>query len=406
MHKSEKASTSWHRLGLPPVIMKAITRAGFTRPTPVQLKTIPLAIKDKSFFAVAPAGTGKTLAYLIPAWCCLKATGTRICILTPTRELAYQVSQMLRKLSPDLPELCRVFVGGRDVKTDINSIQRDNWKVLIATPGRFIDVFTQYPKALSMVNIQVLDEFDKLLKLGFREQIEQIRNMLPKKHRTWMFSATEPDEYVNEHYPKIQHIHIADHREKPSCTEQIYYLNTPKTKSRLCIEALKKMNGQTILFVKNREKANHLNGLLKLNKIECHMLHGKLKQGDRAQIFQKLIEGKIKILVATDIAGRGLDTLSLDMIINYSLPLTVEDYIHRKGRAGRLGRPGKCITFASPDEYIPMKKLQDGLDYEIPPHPDYAKKEKWFLSARAKHKKKSRREERIEEIKEKQSRDS
>jgi len=402
MNPSHRKSRSWKELGLPNKIIKALKRSGLSHPTPIQHRAIPYGLTSQDFMAVAPAGTGKTLTYLLPIWNHLDSSQIKVLILIPTRELAFQVSQMLQELNPKLHENCLVIVGGRGIKQQAQKLG-SNWKVLIATPGRLLDFLDRDAGLLNKVRILVLDEFDKLLKLGFQEQIEQILKFISGQIHTMWLSATEPDKKdITENLRKAVWINLSSEKKTGSCEEFFYFLKSSKTKNKLCLEELKEACVQSIVFVKNREKANHLNGYFRLNKTPCQMLHGKMKQPERSKIFQNFMDGRISTLIATDLAARGLDTLNVDLIINFDLPQTSADYFHRKGRTGRLDRPGRCLSYAGPEEYLPMRNIEKGLNYPLSCHPDYAQKDKWYINAKARHKKKVKRDQRIEQIKKEQ----
>jgi superfamily II DNA/RNA helicase len=327
----------------------------------------------------------------------MESPGSQSLILTPTRELAFQVSQMLREFDEKLHRKCLVLVGGKAIRDQQFRLVR-GWRVIIATPGRLLEFLDKDPGLLNGINLLIMDEYDKLLSLGFRQQVQKIEASVPwDTHRVWL-SATEPEERSFLPGLKFRTVKIGPKTAQTPCEERLYFLKNTHLKTRLCLEALNQAQGQVIIFVANRQKANHLNGLLKQNGIPCGLLHGRLKQSERQLAFQAFLNGKFSILIATDIAGRGLDTLRVDLVINFNLPRNARDYIHRKGRAGRMGRPSRCLSFAGPDEFLPLRNLEKGLDYTIPPCPGYNDREAWLVKARAKHKQKVDRERRIKAI--------
>ena len=219
MNPSSRKSSSWKELGLPNKIIRALRRSSLSHPTPVQQRSLPYGLTGRDFVAVAPAGTGKTLAYLLPLWTSLDSSQIRALILIPTRELAFQVSRMLRELNPKLHQDCLVIVGGHGIKRQAQKL-RGGWKVLIATPGRLLDFLHRDASLLSMVRLLVLDEFDKLLKLGFREQIKQIRRLIPGRIHTMWLSATEPDKKdIAGSLRRAVRINLAAGKKTGSCEE-------------------------------------------------------------------------------------------------------------------------------------------------------------------------------------------
>ena len=379
--------------------MQTLKRSSFSEPTEIQLKAIPHALRGQDILGIAPTGTGKTLAYLLPMWQRIQQSRIRSLVVLPTRELAYQVSQMLQKLHQPLRDKTIVLVGGRSLKADISSLL-SNWNICIITPGRMLDLLESLPQCLQSVSLVVYDEFDKLLKMGFQEQLTGIQQHLSPSLQTFCYSATAPSEQEQPPLRPNAQVIVIKNKQKEEIEEYFFFLKTPKKKGSLCVELLEKHKGQTIVFVRNREKANHVNGLLKLHHIPCELFHGKVGDMQRVKTFQKFLDGKISTLIATDLAGRGLDTLHVDFVLNYDLPQNIEDYLHRCGRVGRLGKKGFCYSFAEPTEYIAFRNIEQGLPYPIPCHPNYGRIDKWLLSGRAKHQKKMEKQKRLAKLKE------
>jgi len=349
---------------------------------------------------VAPTGTGKTLVYGLPIFSTLPSFRRNL-ILVPTRELGYQVSQMLQALSPEVRSGLAVCVGGHSLDAQRRSVRGD-WHSLIATPGRLLDVLTYEPSLLKNIHRLVLDEFDRLIDLGFEEQIAAILPHLPAKRQTLLFSATDTDAAL-ERLPlgKLKRYEILSGKNAP-LTEQFYFLKSNRRKNELLEAALKENKGQAIVFVSNREKVNHLNGLLKLRGFKSGALHGDRLQRERALAYQGFKEGRFKILVATDLAGRGLDVGEVDLVVNYDLPRTFKDYVHRSGRAARRAQPGQCLSFAGPDDYLQLLKLEAGFNSPLPCHPDYAHRDLWLVQAKRVHDGKVRESERADYIRREQ----
>ena len=450
-----RPSDTWRFL--PPPLVAVTARLGFAKPTPVQETCLPPALEGKSFAAVAPTGTGKTLAYLLPLWERLnrpsregrpdrsvpgggargpRASGPRgrsHLILVPARELGYQVSQMLQQIDARARDGLVLCLGGHDLDSQKRRLAGD-WHTVIATPGRLIDVLDALPDLLRDVDYLVLDEFDRLIDMGFEEQVGRILARLPRKRQTLLFSATGADDAL-ERLPlgDLARHHVHGGKSAP-LSETFYYLKSNRTKNDLLLAALKDLDtgavapatvavpetaaekavgkknakagagstAQALVFVANREKANHLNGLLRLRGVSSGALHGDRLQSERALAYQGFKDGKFKVLVATDLAARGLDIPEVDLVVNYDLPRNFREYVHRSGRAARRKRPGSCLSFAGPDEYLALRNIQRDFGGPLPVHPDYAQAEPWLIHAKRVHEAKVRAEQRAEFIRREQ----
>jgi superfamily II DNA/RNA helicase len=452
---------------LPPTFRKSIDRLGFKKPTPVQSACLPRALAGESFRAVAPTGTGKTLVYMIPAWRLAMQGKSAALILLPTRELAYQVSQMLQALEPALRDEVALAIGGHPKESQLQRI-RAGWRILVATPGRLLEMLEERSVTLKAVTLTVLDEFDKLIGMGFEDQIAAILKRVPSGGQRLLLSATDQDAPAEtardaaagsasddasaQASPEARDVYAsadgsADEAEafqaprdgvpsgkgpKRSASEKIsgaaksmglselplipvereagsrsmaeafYFLKSNKKKSDLLLLELSGARGQAIVFVSNREKANHLNGLLKLRGIDVRVLHGHLPQEERANAYQDFRGGKFRVLVATDLASRGLDMPEVELIVNYDLPKHYKDYVHRTGRTARQGRAGRCVSFAGPDDYLPMRNLEKEFPGEMPVHPAFAQRDRWFVDAKRNHDSLVKLEERKDRIRREQ----
>ena len=385
---------------LPPRAREAVHRMGFAAPTPVQAECLPPALAGESIAAVAPTGTGKTLIYLLPVWNAASARGHNL-ILVPTRELGYQVSQMLQALDPEARAGIALCVGGHDIDMQLKSL-RSAWHTLIATPGRLLDILGRTAAPLKNIRLLVLDEFDRLIELGFEEQLAAILSQLPPRRQTLLFSATGEDA-VLDRLPlgKLRRLHVLLGKTAP-LSEQFFFLKSNRKKGDLLLAALGGVKGQAMVFVSNREKANHLNGLLRMRGFSSVALHGDRLQWERAAAYQDFKTGRVRVLVATDLAGRGLDVPEVDLIVNYDLPRSFKDYVHRSGRTARRSRPGTCLSFAGPDDYLPLRSLEKGFGAPLPCHPDYAQRDRWLENAKRVHDTEVKREERSKFIRSEQ----
>ncbi len=391
-------SPAWNFL--PPKAKDAVLRLNFVKPTPVQEECLPPALAGESFAAVAPTGTGKTLVYLLPIWNNLPSRKKNL-VLIPTRELGYQVSQMLQAFHPTAREGIAMCMGGHDPAAQRQELRRE-WHTIIATPGRLLDVLDKDPDLLKHIRFLVLDEFDRLIDLGFEEQLAAVLSHVPKQRQTLLFSATGAEDALSR-LPLGDLKRLQTHLGKNApLAETFYFLKSNRRKNDLLVETLNATKGQAIVFVANREKANHLNGLLRLRGFSSEALHGDRLQKERAQAYQGFKEGRFRVLVATDLAARGLDIPEVDYVVNYDLPRTFRDYIHRSGRTARRSRPGNCLSYAGPDEYLPLRNLEKGFESPLPCHPAYAQRDAWMVQAKRLHDLKVKNLERAQFIRKEQ----
>ncbi len=390
--------TAWNFL--PPKLAEVAHRLGFKKPTPVQRECLLPAIEGESLLVVAPTGTGKTLVYLLAIWNSLSGRHRNL-VLVPTRELGYQVSQMLQALSPELRAGIALCTGGHDPEAQLKSLKGD-WHTLIATPGRLLDLLSREPKLLRSIKLFVLDEFDRLIDLGFEEQISGVMASVPVQRQTLLFSATGAEDALARLPLGKLKKHQVEQAKTAKLTERFYLLKSNRKKNDLLLELLKEAKSQVLVFVANREKANHLNGLLKLRGFSSESLHGDRLQRERALAYQGFKEGRFQVLVATDLAGRGLDIPEADLVVNYDLPRTFRDYVHRSGRTARRSRPGTCLSYAGPDDYLTLRNLEKGLGSPLPYHPDYSQHDRWLEQAKRVHEIKVEGEKRAEFIRKEQ----
>jgi superfamily II DNA/RNA helicase len=360
----------------------------------VQALALPRALAGESFRAVAPTGTGKTLVYLLAAWNLGSRSRAASLVVVPTRELAYQVSQMLQAVEPSLRDGTVLTVGGHGKRAQDELVRR-GWDLLIATPGRLIDHLETGTLRLGAVGLVVLDEFDKLMGMGFGEQIAAVLKRVPQGAQKLLLSATDQEAGAAETLGFSDLPLVSAERKEGSrvLEEQFYFLKTAKKKQALLLEELGRTRGQAIVFVGNRDKVNHLHGLLRLRGVKALALHGHMPQKDRARVYQQFKQGGVPVLVATDLASRGLDLPETDLIVNYDLPKHYKDYVHRTGRAARRGRPGRCVSYAGPEDYLPMRNLEQEFAGPLPVHSQFAARDAWFAQAKRVHDSKVKREE-------------
>ncbi len=363
----------FNQLGLSAELLRAVEEQGYTEATPIQHKAIPLILEGKDVLAGAQTGTGKTAAFTLPLLQRLnkKSDGPRrirALILTPTRELAAQVHESVRTYGKQRPLRSMEIYGGVSARPQISKIHR-GVDVVIATPGRLLDHVRQGNINLSGVEMFILDEADRMLDMGFIRDIKQIIRELPKKRQNLLFSATFSQEIrdlakglLNNHVE----IEVAARNSTADRVEQLVMPVDKARKRELLSEQIGKGNWQQVLvFTRTKHGANRLAKQLNGDGIETLAIHGGKGQGARTRALSDFKAGKIRVLVATDIAARGLDIDKLPHVVNYELPHVSEDYVHRIGRTARAGHDGTAISLVCVDELKLLKDIEKLLGTEI-----------------------------------------
>lgn len=366
-------------LGLSPLLLKALKQLDFQAPYPIQQESIPPVLQGKDVCVSYPTGSGKTAAYLLPLL--QKATELprsranrpAYLILCPTRELAAQIFDNLKLFSEFTKIRSAVACGGVSINPQMIRLSK-GVEILVATPGRLLDLYRK--KAVHFENLQtlVLDEADKMLNLGFQEEIEEILSLLPEKRQNLLFSATYPDG-LNQLADRFMHqpllIGLEGQEEvPPSIEEWVFVLDKPN-KPLFMVRYLRANPEQKVLvFCKTQNGANRLVRRLTEYGIDSTAIHGGKSQGARQNVLDDFRSGRKRILVATDLAARGLDIENLPLVVNYDLPHLKEDYIHRIGRTGRAGEKGQAFSLVCADEHKPLvdieRYLQRHLERRIP----------------------------------------
>ncbi len=374
---------SFQSLDLQPSLVTVADTQGFKTPYPIQQQAIPAIISGIDVLGIAKTGSGKTASYVLPILHNLLKlearrntdnNGPSILVLVPTRELAIQVNTVFQDFITQLPDRIKSLAvfGGVSINPQMQAIR--NVDILVATPGRLIELAKKKATKLGAVTALVLDEADKMLNLGFKEEVDKIISLLPKKRQNLLFSATLSDDIDNINQlildsPTV--IKIASEQDSIDLIQQrAYQVDTDKKglflRKLINDEDLK----QTLIFVSSAYQADHVADKLRRNKIKAESIHGKLNQGTRQDSLNAFKAGKLRILVATDLLSRGVDIDSLPCVINYELPRSPKDYIHRIGRTGRADKPGMAISLISPDERhhfkVIQKKMGKWLTLEIP----------------------------------------
>jgi len=357
-------------LGIEPKVLEVIHSLKFETPTPIQQKAIPLAIQGKDVLGIAQTGTGKTLAFGIPMIQRLLEGPGRALILVPTRELALQVDATLRKLGNPFDIRSVIVIGGMDMEMQIKLLHKENIRVVIATPGRLLDHFEQKTFKTADLKMVVLDEADRMLDMGFAPQVMRLTNHLPKQRQTLFFSATMPAEVlklVNLYMKDPVRIEAAPPGAAPEKIVQELFIVRQESKFRLLEKLLAKYRGSVLIFTRTKASTWKLAEALRQSGQKVNELHSDRTQGQRRHALQGFKTGLYRVLVATDIAARGIDVQGIELVINYDLPDESENYVHRIGRTGRAGLKGHAITFAAPDEGGDIRDIEKlmGLSLKV-----------------------------------------
>nr|WP_303803561.1 DEAD/DEAH box helicase [Snodgrassella alvi] len=369
-------SLSFSDLKLQSPLLTALTAAGYEQPTPVQLESIPAALANHDLMVSAQTGSGKTAAFLLPTLQKMikrsekPGKGPRALVLTPTRELAQQVEKNAQIYGKNMPWLRSVtLVGGTSFGQQIRALSRPI-DLIVATPGRLMDHMRQGRIDFSRLEVLILDEADRMLDMGFIDDIETIVAATPAERQTLLFSATW-DGMVGKLAQKLtnqpEKIDIAREEKQGKIDEQLLYCDDSRHKNRLLDFILRDTSiDQAVIFTATKAMSEQLADRLYENGFSANCLHGDMPQGWRNRTLMDLRKGRIKILVATDVAARGIDVPTITHVINYDLPKQAEDYVHRIGRTGRAGRTGLAITFAEVNEYVKVHKIERYLNRKLP----------------------------------------
>lgn len=350
---------SFADLRLPQRVTDSIQRMGFEKPTPVQAESIPLLLEGRDLVSLAETGSGKTAAYLIPTVAAaMKNPRTLTLVLVPTRELAAQILDVLRKLTDFR---ATVLIGGSSMYRQVRDL-KNKPRFLIATPGRLMDHVRQRTLDLSKVTTLVLDEADRMFDMGFAPQVKEIVELLPSERQTVLFSATFPKEVRK----------LADRILKNPAEVEVRKATTPaiitqriveteqNRKNDTTLDLINAATGSVLIFARTKSRTDRLARYLSEYGVCVTRIHGDRTQGQRNKSINDFKNGVMKVLVATDIAARGLDVPQVSDVINYDLPMTSEDYVHRIGRTGRAGQAGQAITLVTPEERKRCQALMSG----------------------------------------------
>lgn len=355
-------------LGLSPAILDAIAEQGYDTPSPIQLQAIPAVIKGQDVMAAAQTGTGKTAGFTLPLLQRLSGgkpattNQARALILTPTRELAAQVGESVAVYGKHLPLRSTVVYGGVKINPQMQALRRGA-DVLIATPGRLLDLYGQNAVKFNQLEVLVLDEADRMLDMGFIHDIRKILALLPKQRQNLLFSATFSDEIRSLAAGLVNNpveISVSPRNTTATTVKQWICPVDKKKKSALLTHLIKQHQWhQVLVFTRTKQGANRLSRHLDEQGISALAIHGNKSQGARTRALTEFKSGKLQVLVATDIAARGLDIDQLPQVVNFDLPNVAADYVHRIGRTGRAGATGQAISLVSADEHDQLTDIEN-----------------------------------------------
>jgi ATP-dependent RNA helicase RhlE len=386
---TEQQSLTFYGLGIAPKVLEVLERMKFKTPTPIQHKAIPVATEGKDVMGVAQTGTGKTLAFAIPVVQRLAAGQGLALVLVPTRELAVQVDETFRKVAPPFALQTAVLIGGASMEEQVRMLRR-NPRIIIATPGRLIDHVTErHTLKLDHVSILVMDEADRMLDMGFAPQIEQILRFVPKERQTMLFSATMPKEimYMASRHMKLPvNIEVAPSGTASERVSQELFIIRREAKTTLLGKILTQYRGSVLLFCRTKHGASKITRDLRKMGHNAAEIHSDRSLSQRRAALEGFKVGRFRVLVATDIASRGIDVKGIELVVNYDLPDDAENYVHRIGRTGRAGMEGRAISFATPDQFESITTIQRLIRADIPviKHPD-VQTEEFLLPVRSVH---------------------
>ncbi len=368
---------SFESLGLMTELLRAVSDKGYNVPTPIQQQAIPLILEGRDIMGGAQTGTGKTAGFTLPLLQRLMASGKtekgrrplRALVLTPTRELAAQVAESVDTYGKYLPLKSTVIFGGVSINPQIQKL-RNGIDILVATPGRLLDHMGQKTIDLSKVDILVLDEADRMLDMGFIHDIRKVLARLPKHKQTLLFSATFSDDIKRLANDLLKSPALIEVARRNTASENVTQVIHPvdKKRKRALLSYLIGANNwkQVLVFNRTKHGANRLAEQLMTDGISAAAIHGNKSQGARTRALADFKSGKVRVLVATDIAARGLDIDQLPHVVNFELPNVAEDYIHRIGRTGRAGNEGEAMSLVCVDELGLLKDIERLLKREIP----------------------------------------
>ena len=355
-------------------VQKNVLAAGYTQPTPIQEQAIPVVMAGRDIFGCAQTGTGKTAAFGLPILHRLHNEGPfrggpRVLILAPTRELAVQIDESFRTYSKGLKVRSVVLLGGVSIRPQIEQIRR-GVDIVIATPGRLLDVVDHRALNLSNIHTFVLDEADRMLDMGFMPSIRQVVKLIPTQRQTLFFSATLPREIrdlANSLLTDPVHVAVAPENTTTEMVDQrLYFVERDRKRALLAHLLEEDLEGSVLVFTRTKRGADRVTKDLMKAGLKAASIHGDKSQMARQKALQDFKTGRTRVLVATDIAARGIDIAQLPYVVNYDVPEAAETYVHRIGRTGRAGRSGVAVTLATPEDRGSLRDIEKLIRMRIP----------------------------------------
>jgi len=377
----KKEASGFYGLGIAPKLMDILDKKGFVIPTPIQEKCIRIATEGKDMVGIAQTGTGKTIAFSIPMIQRLAAGPGKALVLLPTRELAQQVADVCRDFAPNMGMGVACLIGGESKEGQLRDLFKKA-RIIIGTPGRVYDHIERGTLKVHDARILVLDEADRMFDMGFAPQISRIIRCLPKERQTMLFSATIPDEVMklaSQHMKLPIRIEAAKSGTAAANVTQELYVVRSSSKPMLLSKLLEKYAGTVLIFVETRYDAAKVAQILEHMGHAVAEIHSDRTMGQRKDAMAGFKSGKYRVLVATDIAARGIDVTGIELVINYELPAEDDAYVHRIGRTGRAGQPGRAITFASPEQGGDVRSIETltGVPLTQVTHPEVPAETLW-----------------------------
>jgi len=361
-------TSSFDGLGIAPSLLQSLDRLKFSVPTPIQVKSIPPALEGKDLIGIAQTGTGKTLAFGIPMLQRLAQTKGVGLVILPTRELALQVDESFHKIGRGIGLRTAVLIGGASMNIQKQHLA-NRPHIIIATPGRLIDHLEQKFVNLKNVKVLVLDEADRMLDRGFAPQINRILGAVPINRQTMLFSATMPDDIVRiatKHMKLPLRIEVARAGTAAERVEQELYVVNKEDKVRLLEKLLAEIRGSVLVFSRTKHGAKKIcRDVIRMGHSAAE-IHANRSLNQRRDALDGFKSGKYRVLVATDIAARGIDVTGIELVVNFDLPSNSEDYVHRIGRTGRAGHAGRAISFATPDQRSDVRDIERLMRRNLP----------------------------------------
>ncbi|MBU4149130.1 MAG: DEAD/DEAH box helicase [Candidatus Omnitrophica bacterium] len=367
-HGANQSGQGFYGLGIAPRILDILERIKFKVPTPIQIKAIPLGIQGKDIIGIAQTGTGKTHAFVIPMVQRLAQKKGMSLVLAPTRELAIQIHEAFQTIARPFGIRSACLIGGAPMEPQVQALRKCP-RVVIATPGRLIDHMKRWNVVFDELVMLVLDEADRMLDMGFQPQIEQILRLLPKERQTMLFSATIPDKImqITSRYMKLPVcVEVAPSGTAAEKVTHELFIVRKDAKLRLLGKILAQYQGPILLFSRTKHNAKRIVREIRNMRHSAAEMHSNRSLGQRREALEGFKSGRYRVLVATDIASRGIDVRGIELVINYDLPDDAQNYVHRIGRTGRAGHKGHAISFAMPDQSRDVKNIEKLIRISLP----------------------------------------